>query len=78
MIQLKLVGPCLQVIHSVWAQGDLTTGGVSIRFVLILLLPYDYFYGAYKSKLIRFHMKIFIKKCNFHFRQLPTKVENFT
>ena len=27
-------------------QGDLTTGGVSIRFVLILRLPYDYFYGA--------------------------------
>ena len=27
-------------------QGDLTTGGASIRFVLILRLPYDYFYGA--------------------------------
>ena len=38
-------------------QGDLTTGGVSIGFVLILWLPYDYFYGAYKSKLIRFHIK---------------------
>ena len=38
-------------------QGDLTTGGVSIRFVLILRLPYDHFYGAYKSELIRFHIK---------------------
>ena len=35
-------------------QGDLTTEGVSIRFVLILQLPYDYFYGAYKSELIHF------------------------
>ena len=40
-------------------QGDLTTGGVSIRFVLILQLPYDYFYGAYKSELIRFHIIFF-------------------
>ena len=38
-------------------QGDLTTGGVSIRFVLILWLPYNYFYGACKSELIRFHIK---------------------
>ena len=38
-------------------QGDLTTGGVSIRFVLILRLPCDYYYGAYKSELIRFHIK---------------------
>ena len=35
-------------------QGDLTTGGVSIKFVLILRLPYDYFYGAYKSEFIHF------------------------
>ena len=41
-------------------QGDLTTGGVSIRFVLILQLPYDYFYGACKSELIHFYINFLI------------------
>ena len=39
----KLASPFVAKVMYVCV--NLTTGGVSIRFVLILLLPYNYFYG---------------------------------
>ena len=57
----------MPTILSLSRQGDLTTGGVFIRFVFILQLPYDYFNGAYKLELIHFHIKFkfFLKNATF-------------
>ena len=59
-----------------YRQGDLTTEGVSIRFVLILELPYDYFYGAYKSELIHLQINLsffYIKKMQISFQAVAYK-----